>query len=518
MKLGWLVAVGCWLCTSSGSAHVERFAIIAGNNRGVAGDGELSFAAADATRVYDVLRELGGFQPANMVLLHEEDAETLRRSLITVNERIRAAMSLPDTQVMLVVYYSGHADGEDLHLSGTRLPLAEFAQLVRGSAASFRLLVLDACRSGAVTRRKGGTIKPAFPLPDETLPGDGVAFLTASAPSEDAQESEELRGSFFTHALVSGMLGAADEDRDGRVVLDEAYRYAYRTTLRATSRTASGIQHPTFRYDLSGQGELVLTRPDAYATKRASLTFPSGVGFLLMRDHAEGPVVAEIGEHAAIRTISLRPGSYFVRGRGPDVLYEGPVAAAVGGTTTVAVADLKRIEYAKLVRKGQSRAAVAQALELGGRLRSVLPNGDRACAGVYFGYGLDFEQFGGRVRLSACTSGFANPSLRATTNAYDLDARVHRAWDLDRWSFELGLGGGASLFRQHFAVRGEAPVRNSLVPFLLLGATASLELQSGLYASLDASAETHFLRVQREEVEHSVSFAVRMSAGIGKRF
>ncbi|HKP58329.1 MAG TPA: caspase family protein [Polyangiales bacterium] len=515
----WLLWVAlAWLWPGLALAHVERFAIVAGNNTGVGSDAPLSYAAADATRVYDVLRELGGFQPANMVLLHDEDADTLRRSLITVNQRIRSAMSLPDTQVMLFVYYSGHADGEDLHLAGTRLSVAEFAQLVTGSAASFRLLVLDACRSGALTRAKGGKIKPAFPIPDEALPGDGVAFLTASAVSEDAQESEELRGSFFTHALVSGMLGAADDDRDGRVVLDEAYRYAYQSTLRATSRTASGIQHPTFRYDLRGQGDLVLTRPDAYAAKRASLSFPKGLGFLLMREHADGPVVAEVSERADNRTLSVRAGAYFVRGRGDDVLYEGPIEAAPGGATEVRVEQLNRIEYAKLVRKGKGVAQVAQALEVGGRVRSALPNADHPCVGGYLGYGLDFAQFGARARLSMCMSGFSNMDLQAHTNAYDLDARVHRAWDLDLVSIELGLGGGASLFTQQFDLRGDAPQRYSLVPFLLLGATASIDIHRGLYASLDLSAETHFLPLLRDTVERSVSFALRMSLGVGQRF
>ena len=61
--------------------------------------------------------------------------------------------------------------------------------------------------------------------------------LAATAASEDAQESDELRGSFFTHYLVSGLLGAADEDGDGAVTLAEAYDHAYAATLRATSRT-----------------------------------------------------------------------------------------------------------------------------------------------------------------------------------------------------------------------------------------------------------------------------------------
>ena len=44
------------------------------------------------------------------------------------------------------------------------------------------------------------------------LAGEGVVFLTSSSANEDAHESDTLKGSFFTHYLVSGMLGAADTD------------------------------------------------------------------------------------------------------------------------------------------------------------------------------------------------------------------------------------------------------------------------------------------------------------------
>lgn len=48
--------------------------------------------------------------------------------------------------------------------------------------------------------------------------------------------SAEIRGSWFTHALVSGLLGAADRNRDGLVVLEEAYRTP--TTPRCATRAA----------------------------------------------------------------------------------------------------------------------------------------------------------------------------------------------------------------------------------------------------------------------------------------
>jgi len=84
-----------------------------------------------------------------------------RAALISINDRIRTAGA---TESMLIVYYSGHADAEALHLGATNFALTQLEQLVRGSPAAFRLLVVDACRSGALTRVKGGKPAAAFPI------------------------------------------------------------------------------------------------------------------------------------------------------------------------------------------------------------------------------------------------------------------------------------------------------------------------------------------------------------------
>jgi len=523
MTSRWVAVLLLLLCAwpSLAAAAVERYAVIIGNNRGEHGETELLYAESDATRVNDVLRELGGFEPANTVLLRGEDADTVRKTLIAVNDRIRAAMSLPDTQVVLFVYYSGHADADALHLGSSRLGFTELAQLARGSAASFRLVVLDACRSGALTRVKGGTVRAPFELPDERVPNDGLAFLTASAASEDAQESDELRGSFFTHALVSGLLGAADADGDGAVALDEAYRHAYDATLRATSRTLAGTQHPTFRYDFRGQGTLVLTRPEAFGARRATLRLPAGMNVLLMRDGRDGAVVGEIGERGVVRTLSVKPGRYFVRARGRDVMFEGEVEASAGQHLDVDTTELERIEYARLVRKGAGDARASQALEGGLRLRSALPNADVPCLGGFVGYGLDFAELGVLARVSACTAGFDNALAHATTNAYGAEARLYHAWDLPALSLRLGLGGGVNVFTQRFEAPGQAPSRTSAAPFVALGAGAELGFAYGLYTSLDVSAETHFLPLETRSdpsKQLEVAFALSSALAFGKRF
>jgi hypothetical protein len=511
-----------WLTPGAALAEVERFAVVIGNNHGLGSDGALQYAESDASRVFDVLRELGNFKPANMVLLRGEDAATVQQTLISVNDRIRAALSLPDAQAMLFVYYSGHADADNLHLGATRLPITQLAQLARGSAANFRLVVLDACRSGALTRVKGGKIRAPFDIA-ERVPEEGLAFLTASAADEDAQESDELRSSFFTHALVSGLLGAADRDRNGEVAIDEAYRYAYEGTIRATSRTFSGTQHPAFRYDFRGQGSVVLTRPEAYAGQRASLQFPVGYGFLLMRDTPDGPVIAEIEEYTPQRALSLRPGRYFVRARGRAVMYEGPLSAAAGSTHTLTLAELNRIEYARLVRKGsQGEVSLAQAIEVGSQVRSVLPNAETLCIGAFVGYALDFASFGARARFGACHSGFDNPLVESASNAYDLDLRLARTWDFARVALELGLGGGLSLFTQSFRTLGRAPHRQTLAPFLAIGAGALFDLAwHGVYLRVDLAVETHFISLRTDALsvpERTGHFALRSALGFGTHY
>lgn len=521
-----LALLALWLSLALPSlalARVERYAVLIGNDIGHADETPLRYAASDAARMHEVLRDLGSFEPFNMVLLRNEDAATARRTLLTINERVRDAVAQPDTDVMLLVYFSGHSDNDMLHLGESELSIRELAQMVRGSAAKFRLVVLDACRSGALTRVKGGRVVDPFALPDARLPGEGLAYLTSSSSSEDAQESDRLKASFFTHALVSGLLGAADRDDDGAVVLDEAYRYSYDMTLRATSRTAAGTQHPTFRYDLRGSGEVVLTRPTDHKGTRTQLQFPPGMDFMVMRDHAEGAVIGEFSASTPQRQISVRPGRYFVRARASDVLLEGTIVAEPGTSHAVDTDAMDRIEYARLVRKG-GRSEAAHGPEAGLRLRTALPNEGRPCLGVFAGYALHFEHLGARMRLSGCQSGFENDMLSATSTAIDGEIEVFHAWD-SSWSsilsFELGLGGGGALWSQSFDTSGEAPSKHSLVPFLAVTAAAGFDLGAGFQLALHAAAETHFIPLQStawEGTSTEVGFALRTTLQLAKYF
>ncbi|HMI92034.1 MAG TPA: caspase family protein [Polyangiales bacterium] len=506
---------------SSARADVVRFGLFIGNNQGASYELPLRFATSDAQRMQEALVDLGGFSALNAVVLREPDADSARGALIALNDRIRAAATRPDTQVMLFVYYSGHADRRALHLGDSQLSLLELEQLVRGSAAHFRMLLVDACGSGALTRSKGGSPAPGFPVQlGETLDGQGVAFLTSSSASEDAQESDELGGSFFTHHFISGLMGAADNNRDDRIDLEEAYRYAYESTLRSTSRTWAGTQHPTFRFELNGNASAVLSEPRK-SGKRAQLVFPAGRDYLVLREGASGSVVAEVVAGARTRRISVRPDRYFLRGRASAYVLEGELEVGGGETRVVEDALLERVEYARLVRKGGSAVASSGGPLVGYSLRGPLSSGAGPCHGLFAGYAFAWPELTLTPRLDACTGGFENARVRAAFYELGGDLRVAHVWDFPAFSVDIGFAVGASWLRQSFVTSGRAPVRDSLALRTSVGPTATFELGSGLYFTTDLAAETYAFHLQdtaTREAAIAAALAFRARAGFGKQW
>ncbi|HLV60131.1 MAG TPA: caspase family protein, partial [Fredinandcohnia sp.] len=298
----------------------RRHAVVIGANVGGPHHEPLRYAETDAARMAAVLRDVGGFAPGDVVLLTRTDASSVRQALIELNARIREEPG----PSLIFVYYSGHGDARAIHLYGTQLDLTELKNLVAGSPARSRVLVVDACQSGAITRVKGGTPVPEFDIAFERGTAEGLAILTSSSASEDAQESDELGASIFTHHLVSALLGAADRDGNGLITLGEAFAYSSERTLAVSSSTRVGPQHPTYRFDLGGRDDIVLSRPIS-ARNMGLLVLPDD-GVWVVRDALpRGGVVAEVVADAPGARLALRPGRYAILRRGKDHLLEGEV-------------------------------------------------------------------------------------------------------------------------------------------------------------------------------------------------
>jgi hypothetical protein len=297
--------------------HPFAYGILVGSNEGGAGQQPLRYAEDDARRMAQVLKELGRYGTTDLRILTKPDGAKVLAAVDDVAAKMRAHQAKGE-QAILVFYYSGHARASAFSLGSDELPVATLREKLRAIPSTLTLVVLDACQSGQFARVKGAEPAADFSFNSVSrLTTKGTAVIASSSAQELSQESDELKSSYFTHHLVVGLRGAADGDGDGRVSLDEAYRYAYRRTLASTAQTQVGGQHVTLETDLAGQGDVPVTYP---ADARSQLELPGPLdGKVLVVHKASGNVAAEVQKAPgpALR-LAFAAGAYEAIVRGPQ--------------------------------------------------------------------------------------------------------------------------------------------------------------------------------------------------------
>jgi hypothetical protein len=303
-----ILPTGLGFAAARGPSPIRRFALVVGANRGAADRVPLRYAVSDAERFADVVSRMGGVAPADRLVLRDPTRQAFLDALRSTSERAGQARA-ETARVEVILYFSGHADDQGLMLGREMMPYRELRSAVGAIGADVGITILDACASGAITRLKGGQSHPAF-LSDASHVVQGYAFLTSSSENEAAQESERLRGSFFTHALLTGMRGAADVSGDGRVTLSEAYQFAFHETLVQTTATQGGAQHPTYDIKMAGTGDVVMTDVRQNTTSLILGADYDGRFFVL---NAQRSLVAELYKPFGRRVeLGLEPGEYEV--------------------------------------------------------------------------------------------------------------------------------------------------------------------------------------------------------------
>lgn len=287
------------LAAAQDAQSTRRFALLVGANQGGKGRAVLRYAQRDARAVAEVLEQLGGVERKDRVLLLEPSPQQLLLALSQFEPELKRARE-NGQRTELLFYYSGHSDEQGLLLGEERVTYRDLRAALASVSASVHVGVLDSCASGALTRLKGGERRAPFLL-DHSNAVQGHAFLTSASADEGAQESDRVGASYFTHYLVSGLRGAADFSGDGRVTLNEAYRFAFDETLARTEGTHAGPQHASYDIQLVGTGDLVMT--DLRQTA-AALSIPKDVsGRMYLRD-TSGNLVVELNKPAG-RAVEL---------------------------------------------------------------------------------------------------------------------------------------------------------------------------------------------------------------------
>lgn len=453
---GIVAALGAVLVARAASADQRRFAVLVGSNIGDRHESILHHAEDDATRVAQTLRTLGDFSPDQVLVLNGVTATELRDAIIRLNTRVREQQ-----EAVLVLFYSGHADSESLHLAGTHFPLAELKALLVGSPATSRVLVVDACRSGSLIGLKGAQPTQPFSVAalDEPAP-EGFAVLTSSTATESAQESASLGGSFFTYYLNSGLLGAADQNRDGAVTLSELYAFASSETRAATVNSPAGQQTPTFQFMLGGRHDLVLSRPGRRDARMGTMEFAEAGRYIVQLWDAGvlAAPIAELAAHEPGGKLALPPGRYHVTRRGQRDIAERDTEVAGGENTVVALATMSRVDLGRVVRKGGIRRS-ATGFTLAGGWRT----DELASSSLSLGSGPtllttlrhDRRRFSLEARMGLEREVVSSSTFQIQNLGLSLTAAAILPIDLRMVTLSFGAEAGLVLIRQSYATTAD---------------------------------------------------------------
>jgi hypothetical protein len=349
----------------------RAYALLIGSNPGGAGQDTLRFAESDARRVRQVLTELGGYAPQNVTLLVHPGTLEVRDALDELRARVEADHARGH-DATLFFYYSGHARASAMNLGDATLELADLRARLTALPTALTIVVLDACQSGAFERVKGAAAAQDFSFNSVTsLDTRGLAVMASSSSAELSQESERLRSSYFTHYLLMALRGAGDQNGDGRVSLDEAYRYAYAETLGATARTRVGGQHVTLETKLTGRGDVAVTYP---ANESSQFLLPDGFqGQILLQTAAHHAVVAEVTKvKGAPLRLALPPAAYEAVVRKNGSAWECKIDLKDSQTTTLDLKACQAIAQDEAQAKGESAASFSDS----GVTHSRLPDPD----------------------------------------------------------------------------------------------------------------------------------------------
>lgn len=315
---------------------LERYAVLVSNNYGGKDRVLLKYTGSDVEKMYNIFNNLTGVSLENIVVVKEGSATNLLAEIDNFKNKIKKNKAV---RKELIFYYSGHSDDKGLLLGETALSYSRLKNVLTNLGIDLTVVILDSCYSGSFLRTKGGITKPSF-LIDEANSLKGYAFLSSSASDESSQESDKIKGSYFTYYLSSGLKGAADFSNDGKVSLNEVYNYAYNQTIASTELTRQGVQHPSYELNITGNGDLILAETNK---AKAKLVFSENIwGRVFLRDENNN-LVAEFNKiKGKILELAVDSSFYSINVLQKDELWTTEKAVKNGSTVTVNVSDLNK--------------------------------------------------------------------------------------------------------------------------------------------------------------------------------
>lgn len=202
----------------------------------------LKYTDDDAYHIYAFLKSPeGGALPDEQIKVLVDDDATRGNIIKSMRELFLKA----DENDVVMIYFSGHG------LPGSFLPFdydgfnnklyhEDIKQVFKESKAKHKLALADACHSGTMLAMRAPldrTLRDYYKAFEDSE--GGTALLLSSKGDEYSLEDMGLRQGIFSHFLIRGLKGEADDNKDKIVSIEELYNFVHKkvTTYTGNAQT-----------------------------------------------------------------------------------------------------------------------------------------------------------------------------------------------------------------------------------------------------------------------------------------
>ncbi|HQN22959.1 MAG TPA: caspase family protein [Thermotogota bacterium] len=237
---------------------------------------QLRSCVKDAQDVLDQMKRSAGLRNVKIETRILLDGQATRGNILRTFGEIE---EITDKNTSVILYYSGHGaqvpdrngdeeDGVDEAIApyDTNAKLdnlilddelqISFDRIARKSRLLF--VMLDSCFSGSANRgTKSATTKASHMNRDilqneiQSITAD-IIFMSSSTGGQPSwtNTDAQMRNSLYTHYLLIGLGGAADQNRDGKVSIDELHGYTSARVLEHVKRYELPFDEYEERYQM----------------------------------------------------------------------------------------------------------------------------------------------------------------------------------------------------------------------------------------------------------------------------
>ncbi len=187
--------------------------------------GSLTYADKDAEELHQLLVEKFGVGDGTIKLV---DQEANYRDIVSSIENIKKLAKLED---IVIIFFATHGeflrhngstdfylvshDSDHNNLIPTSLAMRTLKSLVSEIKSERKVIFLDTCHSGGITRRDGRDV--SSDVKEEifkNFSSEDFVIITSCLENESSHESKKFEHGVFTYYLLSGLTGAVEIKND----------------------------------------------------------------------------------------------------------------------------------------------------------------------------------------------------------------------------------------------------------------------------------------------------------------